>query len=151
MTDKRAVAEIWGCGFNAFTQIDYSGDDVHSLKHVDSSRNYGETLVSTPHFVLLWAGWADLFCKYPQTFLADLDYYYDEEKDSKAIHTYKANIASADFQKNVSSLEESSIGLLTSAFGIETLMGVTGYPTSMAFNRISRRATMTSCRVSRGN
>src|SRR5436190_1845575 len=130
MADKRAVAELWGCGFNAFTQIDDSGDDIYNLKHIQSSIDYREHAVSSPHFVILWAGWADVFCiPLSGGSVPDLDYYYDERKELRVIHTYKANIASTDFQKSVSFLEESSIGPLTSAFGVETLMGITGYPT----------------------
>jgi len=129
MTDTLAVAELWGCGFNAFNQIDDSGDDIYSLKHIDSSLDYRDHAVSSPHFVILWAGWADLFCTLLRgSSIPDVDYYYDEQKELRVIHTYKANIASVNFQKSVSFLEESSIGPLTSAFGVETLMGITGYP-----------------------
>lgn len=57
MSENR-IAELWGCGFNQYDQIDNSGRDAFELKKIDETH-----LSPKPQLSILWAGWADLICK----------------------------------------------------------------------------------------
>lgn len=54
------VVELWGCGFNQFNQIDETGEDISKPKRIAT--------VASPDIdsiEVLWAGWADLLCTFP--------------------------------------------------------------------------------------